>query len=91
MLPPPQDSRPMDAEFAYKGAIAARMAKQPEQLARLRGYAGLFEGRSDAASFDLITAQTDIDGQAISEAVRSLADAPTVDAFSAAMKARKAA
>ncbi len=88
MLPPPQESRPTDAEFAYKGAIAARMAKQPETLARLRGYAGLFEGRSDAASFDLITAQTDIDGQAISEAVRSLADAPTVDAFSAAMKAR---
>lgn len=88
ILPPAAEAEASDAEFAYKAAIASRMAKSPERLARLRSYSSLFEGRTDAASFDLITAQTDTDGQAISEAVRSLADAPTVDAFSAAMKAR---
>ncbi len=88
MLPPVAEARPDDAEFAYKGAIAARMARSAGVLAQFRGYAGLFEGAPNAASFDLITAQVDVEGAAISEAVRSLADAPTVDAFSAAMKQR---
>lgn len=88
MLPPPGEAGPSNIEFAYKGAIAARMAKAPDLLARFRSYAGLFEGHANQASFDLISAQVDVEGAAISEAVRGLADAQTVDAFAAAMKAR---
>ena len=88
MLPPPGEAGPSNIEFAYKGAIAARMAKAPDLLARFRSYASLFEGHANQASFDLISAQVDVEGAAISEAVRGLADAQTVDAFAAAMKAR---
>ncbi len=88
LLPPVGEAGQAHAEFAFKGAIAARMAKSPDMLGQFRAYVGLFDGRPNAASFDLITAQTDVEGAAISEAVRSLADAPTVDAFAAAMKAR---
>lgn len=88
MLPPPGEAGPEDVEFAYKGAIAARMAKAPDMLTRFRSYAPLFKGHANEASFDLISAQVDVEGAAISEAVRGLADAQTVDAFAAAMKAR---
>jgi hypothetical protein len=88
MLPAPGQAQVKDADVALKGAIAGRMAKDPAILTDLRRYAGLFEGNPNKASFDLITSQSDITGSALSEAVRRLADAPRVDAFSAAMKKR---
>ena len=88
MLPAPAQAQAKDADVVLKGAIAGRMAKDPAILTDLRRYAGLFEGNPNKASFDLITSQTDIGGSALSEAVRRLADAPRVDAFSAAMKKR---
>jgi hypothetical protein len=88
MLPRPGEAKEKDADIALKGAIAARMARDPAMIAQLRAYAPVFAGSPNKASFDLITAQTDISGAALSEAVKRLADAPTVDAFSAAMKKR---
>jgi hypothetical protein len=57
-------------------------------LADLRRYTGAFEGSPNKASFDLITSQASAGGAALSEAVRRLADAPRIDAFSDAMKQR---
>ncbi len=88
MLPKPGEARAGDADVAFKGAIAARMARDMTLLGEYRRYAGLFEGHANKASFDLITSQTDVAGAALSEAVRRLADAPHVDAFAAAMKQR---
>jgi hypothetical protein len=88
MLPSPADAGSRFADIALKGAISARMAKDPAMLSDLRRYAPLFEGNPNKASFDLITSQSDISGAALSEAVKRLADAPIVDAFSAAMKKR---
>jgi ribosomal protein S16 len=88
MLPKPGDAQAKDADIALKAAIAARMARDAALIAQLRAYAPVFAGNPNKASFDLITAQTDISGAALSEAVKRLADAPTVDAFAAAMKKR---
>jgi hypothetical protein len=88
MLPRPSDAQPKHADIALKAAIAARMARDPALITQLRAYAPAFAGNPNKASFDLITAQTDISGAALSEAVKRLADAPTVDAFAAAMKKR---
>lgn len=89
LLPPPDKADPAkDADNALRAAIAARLAKEPAILAKLRsGYARLFQ-TTNKESFDLITAQTDVSGGSISEAARRLADASRVDAFSAAMKRR---
>jgi hypothetical protein len=64
------------------------MSKDPGMIAQVRGYAKAMDGNANKASFDLITAQTDVSGASLSEAVRRLADAPRVDAFSVAMKKR---
>ena len=77
-----------DADLVFKTAIAARMAKDPGMIAQVRGYAKAMEGNANKASFDLITASADVSGASLSEAVRRLADAPRVDAFSVAMKKR---
>jgi len=77
-----------DADLVFKTAIAARMAKDPGMIAQIRGYAKAMEGNANKASFDLITAQTDVTGASLTEAVRRLADAPRVDAFATAMKKR---
>ena len=88
MMPSVADAGLKHADIALKAAIAARMARDPAMLADLRRYAGLFDGNPNKASFDLITSSSDISGTALSEAVKRLADAPIVDAYSAAMKAR---
>ncbi len=89
MLPSPGAAQAKDADLALKGAIAARMSKDPSMVAAAsRAYAPIFAGNPNKASFDVITAQTDLAGAALSEAVKRLADAPTIDAFSAAMKKR---
>jgi hypothetical protein len=88
MLPPAGQAAPKDADLLFKTAIAARMAKDTGLVAELRRYAGIMQGSPNKASFDLITAQADVSGTALSEAVRRLADAPNVDAFSTAMKQR---
>lgn len=88
MLPPPGQATTKDADLAFKAAIAARMAKDAGMIAQVRAYARAMEGNANKASFDLITAQADVSGASVSEAVRRLADAPRVDAFAAAMKAR---
>jgi len=88
MLPKPAEAQAKHADIALKAAIAARMARDPALITQLRAYAPAFAGNPNKASFDLITAQTDISGAALSEAVKRLADAPTVDAFAAAMKKR---
>ncbi len=77
-----------DADLVFKTAIAARMSKDPGMIAQVRGYAKAMDGNANKASFDLITAQADVSGASLSEAVRRLADAPRVDAFSVAMKKR---
>ncbi|MEQ1782864.1 MAG: hypothetical protein ABMA14_15980 [Hyphomonadaceae bacterium] len=77
-----------DADLVFKAAIAARMAKDPGMIAQVRSYAKAMDGNANKASFDLITAQTDVTGASISDAVRRLADAPRVDAFATAMKKR---
>ncbi|MEZ5937984.1 MAG: hypothetical protein R3C52_07165 [Hyphomonadaceae bacterium] len=88
-LPPAAQAGPADAPAALKAAIAARMSKDPQLIARARGYLGAFkDGDPNRSSFDLITSQTDVAGASLSEAVRRMADAQTVDAFAAAMKAR---
>jgi hypothetical protein len=88
MLPAPGQTQAKDADIAFKAAIAGRMAKDNSILLDVRRYAGAFDGNANKASFDLITSQTDISGSALTEAVRRLADAPRVDAFSAALKKR---
>jgi hypothetical protein len=88
MLPTPGAAQKKDADLVFKAAIAARMAKDPALIARVRGYAGVMNDNPNKASFDLITSQADVSGAALSEAVRRLADAPRVDAFAAAMKQR---
>lgn len=88
MLPAPGDAMAKDADIALKAAIAARMAKDSALIVDLRRYAGAFAGSPNKASFDLITSQSDGSGAALSEAVRRLADAPRVDAFSGALKKR---
>jgi hypothetical protein len=94
MLPAPgqasPDQTPADlAAAALRAAISARMAKDDALLADMRRkYLPLFDKSPDKASFDLITMQTDISGSALAEAVKRLADAPGVDAFATAMKAR---
>ncbi|MDZ4760769.1 MAG: hypothetical protein SGJ21_06835 [Alphaproteobacteria bacterium] len=90
MLPPPREAiKPEQADIAMRAAIAARMAKDGVLLAELRaGYAPLFEGNPNKASFDLITSQTDVAGAALSEAVKRLGDAPRVDALATAMRTR---
>ncbi len=89
MLPPPGQSSPAGAALALRAAIAARMAKDNALLADLRSkYMPLFDKSPDKASFELITAQTDVTGSAVAEAVKRLSDAPNVDAFATAMKAR---
>jgi hypothetical protein len=87
---PPPVQTPADlAATALRAAIAARMAKDDALLADIRQkYMPLFNTSGDKASFDLITSRTDITGSAIAEAVKRLADAPAVDAFATAMKAR---
>jgi hypothetical protein len=88
-LPPPVQTPADLAATALRAAIAARMAKdQPLLTDMRRKYMPLFDKSPDKASFDLITSQTDISGAAIAEAVKRLADAPSVDAFAVAMKGR---
>lgn len=77
-----------NADLVFKTAIAARMAKDPGMISQVRAYAKAMDGNPNKASFDLITAQTDVTGASLSEAVRRLADAPRVDAFATAMKKR---
>lgn len=88
MLPAAGQAQAKDADLVFKAAIAARMAKDVGMIAQVRGYAKALEGSPNKASFDLIVAQSDVSGASVSEAVRRLADAPRVDAFSAAMKQR---
>jgi hypothetical protein len=88
MLPPPKEATAADAPSALKAAVAARMSRDPAMIAEARAYARVLEGDPNKASFDLVTAQADVSGAALSEAVRRLADAPGVDAFSQAMRAR---
>lgn len=88
MLPPAGQATAKHADLVFRTAIAARMAKDPAMLAQLRGYAAAMQGHANKASFDLITAQADLAGASLSEAVRRLADAPRVDAFATALKSR---
>jgi hypothetical protein len=88
MLPPAKAATAADAPMAFKAAIAARMAKDAVLLGEARAYSAIFAADANKPSFDLITAQADVSGAALTEAVRRLADAPGVDAFSKAMKAR---
>jgi hypothetical protein len=90
MLPPGREAvSPAQADIALRAAIAGRMAKDMGLLADLRAkYMPLMEASPHKASFDLITAQADASGAALTEAVRRVADAPRVDAFAAAMKQR---
>jgi len=88
ILPPAGQAGAKDANLIFKTAIAARMAKDPGLIAQLRPYGRAMAGNANQASFDLITAQSDVSGASLTEAVRRLADAPRVDAFATAMKAR---
>ena len=88
ILPPAGQAGAKDANLIFKTAIAARMSKDPGLIAQLRPYAKAMAGNANQASFDLITAQSDVSGASLTEAVRRLADAPRVDAFATAMKAR---
>ena len=88
MLPPAGQVTDKHADLVFKAAIAARMAKDSAMTAQLRAYAKAMTGNPNKASFDLITAQSDVSGAGLSEAVRRLADAPRVDAFATAMKTR---
>jgi len=88
MLPPAAQATDKQADLLFKTAIAARMAKDSAMIAQLRAYAKALTGNPNKASFDLITAQSDVSGAGLSEAVRRLADAPRVDAFATAMKTR---
>jgi hypothetical protein len=88
MLPSPAQADAKQADLVFKTAIAARMARDSAMIAQLRGYSKSMAGNPNKASFDLITAQADVSGASLSEAVRRLADTPRVDAFATAMKAR---
>lgn len=88
MLPPAGQASEKQGDLVFKAAIAARMAKDSAMTAQLRAYAKAMTGNPNKASFDLITAQSDVSGAGLSEAVRRLADAPRVDAFATAMKTR---
>jgi tetratricopeptide (TPR) repeat protein len=90
MLPPPNEAvKPTHADIAMRAAIAGRLARDMGLLADLRGrYAALFQGNPNQASFELMTSQAEVGGAGLSEAARRMADAPRVDAFSAALKAR---
>lgn len=88
MLPPAGQASEKQGDLIFKTAIAARMAKDSAMTAQLRAYAKAMTGNPNKASFDLITAQSDVSGAGLSEAVRRLADAPRVDAFATAMKTR---
>jgi len=88
MLPPAGQATGKQADLVFRTAIAARMARDSTMIAQLRGYAKVLQGNPDKASFDLITAQSDVSGASLSEAVRRLADAPHVDAFATALKTR---
>jgi hypothetical protein len=88
MLPPAGQATEKQADLVFKTAIAARMAKDSAMIVQLRAYAKAMTGNPNKASFDLITAQSDVSGAGLSEAVRRLADAPRVDAFATAMKTR---
>jgi hypothetical protein len=91
MLALTNDATPRRSDIALKAAIAARMAPDAAMLAELRRrWMPLFENDPNKPSFDLITASVDVSGAAVTEAVRRLADAPRVDAFEAAMRARLA-
>ncbi len=91
MLPPAGQASDKQADLVFKTAIAARMAKDSAMIAQVRAYAKALQGNPNKASFDLITAQADVSGASLSEAVRRLADAPRVDAFATALKTRFAA
>lgn len=91
MLPDPGAASGADTGVAFKGAIAARMARDAALIGEFRRFAPVFAGQADKASFDLITAQGEASGASLSEAVRRLADAPRVDAFAAAMRQKLAA
>lgn len=88
MLPPAGQAQKKDADLVFKTAIATRMSKDAALIAQVRAYARVMDGNPNKASFDLISAQTDVSGAGVSEAVRRIADAPRVDAFATAMKAR---
>jgi hypothetical protein len=88
MLPPVGQAGAKDADLVFKTAIAARMAKDAGMIGQTRAYAKAMASSPNKASFDLITAQANVSGAGVSEAVRRLADAPRVDAFATAMKAR---
>ncbi len=89
MLPVADQANKSHMDLALKAAIAGRLAKNLGLLDRLNtGYAHLFKDTANEQSFNLITSQTDITGAALSEAVRRMADAPRVDAFSASLKQR---
>jgi hypothetical protein len=90
MLPPPNEAvKPAHADIAMRAAISGRLARDMTLLADLRTrYGALFQGNPNQASFELMTSQAEVGGAGLSEAARRMADAPRVDAFSAAMKAR---
>jgi hypothetical protein len=88
MLPAAGQAQPSHRDVALKAAIAARLSKDGGLISAARGYAPLFAGDPRQSSFDLLTAQTDVAGAALSEAVRALGDAERVDAFAASMKRR---
>ena len=85
MLPPAGKAQPQHREFALKAAISARMARDNATIAVARTYSPLFADDPQKESFDLLTAQSDVSGAALSEAVRVLGDATRVDAFAASM------
>jgi hypothetical protein len=87
-LPPAGQATEKHADLVFKAAIAARMARDSVMTTQLRTYANAMTGNRNKASFDLITAQSDVSGAGLTEAVRRLADAPTVDAFATALKTR---
>ena len=88
ILPPAGQATEKHADLVFKAAIAARMARDSVMTTQLRTYANAMTGNRNKASFDLITAQSDVSGAGLTEAVRRLADAPTVDAFATALKTR---
>ena len=88
ILPPAGQATEKQADLVFKAAIAARMARDSVMITQLRAYAKAMTGNRNKASFDLITAQSDVSGASLGEAVRRLADAPTVDAFATALKTR---
>jgi hypothetical protein len=88
LLPPPDKASRSDAPTALKAAIAARMEGDAAAILNVRKYGPVFADDPRKASFDLLTAQSDISGVSLAEAVRRLADVPTLDAFESSIKAR---